>query len=105
MQKKYTEKLQFNFRILTHIQLKSVMSRFVSIITDLLPYQYQYCYDILQPPPREDTTKIDAMTKQMESMKEQLKSKDRELGNMEDELDNKNAEINNSSELKLAIIS
>ncbi|XP_067941576.1 uncharacterized protein C10orf67, mitochondrial-like isoform X2 [Watersipora subatra] len=51
-----------------------------------------------EPPPREDTTKIDAMTKQLDSMKELLKSKDRELGAMEDELDSRNAEINASIE-------
>jgi len=47
-----------------------------------------------QPPPREDTTKIDALTKEMEGLKEKLRAKDRELGAMEDELDNKNAELN-----------
>lgn len=59
---------------------------------------------MLQPPPREDTAKIDAMTKQLEGMKEQLKSKDRELGAMEDELDNKNTEITATGNYRLYTI-
>ncbi|KAF6030197.1 C10orf67 [Bugula neritina] len=77
--------------------LTQTIQRNESVII-MLKQQLATKQKIEEPPPREDTTKIDALTKQMDSLKEQLKSKDKEIGTMEDELDNKNAEITSTTE-------